>query len=275
MTSHIPKRRRWTCLLPLNPIGTEWEQPPRRPPRKAIPYYHYLQTEKGCGRIATSRAELSPSTRMKGLLLAPHIRHSYEKESSRLVPQSSPPSPARWRAASRPSSAAAPPVRIDREQGRQLARPHRGSARALCAAKHRRQKELLSVSCYRLLLEFAGGSHAHGLTDDPLYQNYVAPCDKRNRKKIRRPADRGRIKQPGLHHAPVSVPALPEIHELLHRGVSDLLPHQQGQGTADHGAPDRDPGRGAPHRLHRRQPFHRDLPQDPRGITPAEFRRQN
>ena len=61
-------------------VGTEWEQPHVIRP-EGYPYYHYLQTEKGCGRIETSVGSFVLHED-EGLLLAPHIRHSYEKESA-------------------------------------------------------------------------------------------------------------------------------------------------------------------------------------------------
>ena len=99
-------------------IGTEWEQPPVVRP-KGYPYYHYLQTEKGCGRISTPVGTFTLHED-EGLLLAPFIRHSYEKETSVWTTkfasftgalESSIPSIIGSHAA----------VRIDREQGRQLA----------------------------------------------------------------------------------------------------------------------------------------------------------
>ena len=61
-------------------VGTEWEQPRVIRP-EGYPYYHYLQTEKGSGRIETSVGSFVLHED-EGLLLAPHIRHSYEKESA-------------------------------------------------------------------------------------------------------------------------------------------------------------------------------------------------
>ena len=104
-------------------VGTEWGQPHVVRP-EGYPYYHYLQTEKGSGRI-------------------------------------------------------------DREQGWKIAEMI-GECAELCAASPYK-KELLSVSCYRMLLEFAGGSHTHSLTDDPVYQNYVAPVIKEIEKRYAEP----------------------------------------------------------------------------------------
>lgn len=163
-------------------IGTEWEQPPVVRP-KGYPYYHYLQTEKGCGRISTPVGTFTLHED-EGILLAPFIRHSYEKETSVWTTkfasftgtlESSLPSIIGSHAA----------VRIDREHGRQLAVLIDQCA-SLCAA-NTGDKEFLSIICYRLLLKFASGSHAHGLTDDPLYQNYVAPVIKEIEKNYADP----------------------------------------------------------------------------------------
>ena len=163
-------------------VGTEWEQPHVVRP-EGYPYYHYLQTEKGCGRIETSVGSFVLHED-EGLLLAPHIRHSYEKESAVWYTkfasftgtlESSIPGIVGSRSA----------IRIDREQGRKIAEMI-GECAELCAASPYK-KELLSVSCYRMLLEFAGGSHTHSLTDDPVYQNYVAPVIKEIEKRYAEP----------------------------------------------------------------------------------------
>lgn len=163
-------------------VGTEWEQPHVVRP-EGYPYYHYLQTEKGCGRIETSVGSFVLHED-EGLLLAPHIRHSYAKEgavwhtkfaSFTGTLESSIPGIVGSRSA----------IRIDREQGRKIAEMI-GECAELCAASPYK-KELLSVSCYRMLLEFAGGSHAHSLTDDPVYQNYVAPVIKEIEKRYAEP----------------------------------------------------------------------------------------
>ena len=163
-------------------IGTEWEQPHVVRP-KGYPYYHYLQTEKGCGRIETSVGSFVLHED-EGLLLAPHIRHSYEKEGAIWYTkfasftgtlESSIPSIVGSHSA----------IWIHREQGEKIAEMIEECAK-LCAASPYK-KELLSVSCYQMLLEFACGSHSLGLTDDPIYQNYVAPVIKEIEKRYAEP----------------------------------------------------------------------------------------
>lgn len=163
-------------------IGTEWEQPSVIRP-KGYPYYHYLQTEKGCGKIRTSVGTFVLNEN-EGILLAPFIQHSYERESPVWYTkfasftgtlENSIPGIVGSRSA----------IRIDREQGLKISEMITQCAE-LCAASPDR-KELLSVSCYRLLLEFAGGAHARDLTDDPVYQSYIAPVIKEIEKKYYEP----------------------------------------------------------------------------------------
>lgn len=163
-------------------IGTEWEQPHVIRP-EGYPYYHYLQTEKGSGRIETALGSFVLHEN-EGFLLAPGIRHSYQKESPVWLTKFASFTGTLER--SIPGIVGSRSViRIDRDRGLKIAEMI-GQCAELCAASPDR-KELLSVRCYQMLLEFAGGTHAQSLTDDPVYQCYVAPVIKEIEKNYSEP----------------------------------------------------------------------------------------
>lgn len=163
-------------------IGTDWEQPLVIRP-KGYPYYHYLQTEKGCGRIETSLGSFMLNEN-EGLLLAPGIQHSYHKESTVWFTKF-----ASFTGTLENSIAgivgSRSVIRIDRDRGLKIAEMIEQCADLCTAIPYK--KELLSVRCYQMLLEFAGGTHARSLTDDPVYQCYVAPIIKEIEKKYPEP----------------------------------------------------------------------------------------
>lgn len=154
-------------------IGTAWEQPRVLRP-KGYPYYHYLQTEKGCGRIETPEGSFVLREE-EGLLLAPFVRHSYGRESSVWITKF-----ASFTGILESSISgiigSRPFVRIEKEQGREIGALLDCCAE-LCASSPEKEKTI-SVSCYRLLLHFADRIHAHSPADEPLYRSYVAPVIK-------------------------------------------------------------------------------------------------
>lgn len=58
-------------------IGKNWEQDHVTRPG-GYPFYHYLQTEKGCGKVKTAAGSFDLHEN-EGLLMAPFIRHSYKR----------------------------------------------------------------------------------------------------------------------------------------------------------------------------------------------------
>ena len=64
-------------------IGRSWQQDRITRPG-GYPFYHYLQTEKGSGRIETASGAYI-LREQEGLLIAPFIRHSYEKTDSEWI----------------------------------------------------------------------------------------------------------------------------------------------------------------------------------------------
>lgn len=61
-------------------LGNHWNQVNIFRP-DGYPYYHYLQTEKGTGRIEV-RGKFYTLGANEGILIAPGVPHSYHREST-------------------------------------------------------------------------------------------------------------------------------------------------------------------------------------------------
>ena len=66
--------------LTFESIGQNWRQDSVSRPG-GYPFYHYLQTEKGTGRVETASASYL-LRESEGILIAPFIRHSYSSTDS-------------------------------------------------------------------------------------------------------------------------------------------------------------------------------------------------
>ena len=64
-------------------IGNHWLQDATSRPN-GYPFYHYLQTESGCGRI-TIQGKSYLLHEQEGVLIAPSIRHSYLAQTPALL----------------------------------------------------------------------------------------------------------------------------------------------------------------------------------------------
>ncbi len=151
-------------------VGNHWPQEAIRR-HKGYPYYHYLQTEKGRGRIEFSDQSFLLEEN-EGVLIAPFVPHSY----SALEPG--------WLTAFATFTGTLedsiskmlenrPIIYINKEQGSQIA-----SLLESVMLKYEItpvDNHQLSVDCYHLLMHFIKGSHDHSFLEDPSYQRYVAP----------------------------------------------------------------------------------------------------
>lgn len=154
-------------------VGNDWVQESLSRP-KGYPLYHYLQTEKGRGRI-TIQGKKYILGEGEGVLIAPFIRHSYAKESEE------------WRTAfatfagTVESSIAKMTgnrqmIFIEKEQGMQIASLISDAVKQFEASPT--DAKALSINCYALLMHFVDGIYNKSLTDHPLYQRYVEPVIK-------------------------------------------------------------------------------------------------
>ena len=159
--------------LTFESIGQDWRQESVSRPG-GYPFYHYLQTEKGTGRVETASGSFVLREN-EGLLIAPFIRHSYAGTGGKWY--------TRFASFTGTAASCIPQIvgsrqiiPVDREQGKRAAQLIRE-----CVAlysQHPPDEKQLSVSCYTMLLTFADRSYTQKLAEEPLYQNYVLPVIK-------------------------------------------------------------------------------------------------
>ena len=163
-------------------IGNGWRQPPVIRP-KGYPCYHYLQTETGCGHVETSVGDFLLHED-EGLLLAPFIRHSYQREGE-IWTTCFASFTGTLESSIQAIVGSRPAVKVEAEQGRKIAGLISRCVSLYSAGQD--NKEALSVNCYRLLLSLADTAHTYSLTDTPVYQRSVAPVIKEIEKNYAQP----------------------------------------------------------------------------------------
>lgn len=153
-------------------IGRNWKQEPVSRPG-GYPFYHYLQTEQGAGKVKTA-AGVYVLQKDEGLLTAPFTRHFYKKTDDIWI--------VKFATFTGTVERSIPKIMGNRQvipvtasQGRQIARLIDdgitiSSSRPL-DTKH------LSANCYTVLIHIADATHSIP-ADDPLYQNYILPVIK-------------------------------------------------------------------------------------------------
>lgn len=151
-------------------IGNHWSQERLSRP-KGFPLYHYLQTEKGCGSILI-QGQRYLLNEGEGILIAPFIGHSYSGITEEWITLF-----ATFTGTVESSIAKLignrPLILIDKKQGTQISALISETVKKYeCSPTDAKS---LSVDCYRLLMNFVDGVYTRELTDDPLYQRYVAP----------------------------------------------------------------------------------------------------
>lgn len=152
-------------------IGNHWLQDATSRPN-GYPFYHYLQTESGCGRI-TIQGKSYLLHEQEGVLIAPSIRHSYLAQTPE------------WYTCFCTFSGTVegsiskilnnrPILFTTKEQCRNI--------RALLQDAIQLFEHppvnipVLSVNCYQVLLQFSDVPDGQKLLSDPLYLRYVAPA---------------------------------------------------------------------------------------------------
>ena len=154
-------------------IGQDWEQD--RVSRPAgFPFYHYLQTEKGGGRVETSAGSFLLREN-EGVLIAPFVRHSYEKEGDCWF--------TKFATFTGTASSAVSQIVGSRQVSLITGSPCRRIAELIrdsmeLYASRPADEKRISVNCYSMLLCFEEGLSSRRLADDPLYRNYVLPVIK-------------------------------------------------------------------------------------------------
>lgn len=159
--------------LAFDSLGNGWEQDRVSRP-KGYPFYHYLQTEYGEGRI-TAEGKIYTLHENEGILFAPSVQHSYEKTKEKWLTlfatftgtiESSIPQMLGNRRV----------IFVERDQGLRIASLLQESLKKYDVRPI--DEKGLSIDCYSLLMNFVDGIQSRRLAEDPLYQRYVAPVIK-------------------------------------------------------------------------------------------------
>mgnify|MGYP001633040941 FL=1 len=141
-------------------LGNHWNQVNIFRP-DGYPYYHYLQTEKGTGRI--------------GILIAPGVPHSYHRESTSWTTMF---------ATFTGTLAGSIPSMTDNQEGILIEKEQGASIRKMISSTLRKYHQptpdmkSLSSDCYNFLMNFTDCAASPKIQDNPLYQRYVIPVIK-------------------------------------------------------------------------------------------------
>ncbi|HAX53410.1 AraC family transcriptional regulator [Muricomes intestini] len=160
--------------LTVESIGNNWTQEPVHR-REGFPYYHWLQTESGCGEILVENKKMELK-KGDGILLSPCIPHSYVKKEGQ------------WQTSFVTFCGSlaphineiignAPYILVISPQAHYYNKwisrlIHSFQEQQLTAAA-------LSTECYNFLLHFSQIYQAGDLQVQPLYKRYVAPVIKK------------------------------------------------------------------------------------------------
>lgn len=151
-------------------LGKNWNQDRITRPG-GFPYYHYLQTEQGTGTVFIGETSYTLHAD-EGILIAPFIRHSYEKFSeewlTRFISFTGTMENTIAQMLGNRSV-----ILVPADQGHTIGGLI-DQCMHLCSTQPI-DTRTLSICCYSLLLNFTGGVHSRSPEDEPLYRNYIAP----------------------------------------------------------------------------------------------------
>ena len=159
--------------LAFDSLGNGWEQDSVFRPN-GYPFYHYLQTEAGEGKVSVD-GKTYLLRENEGILFAPAVRHSYEKTGGKWITmfatitgtiESSIPQMLGNRRV----------IFIGQDRGVRIASLLEESLKKYDVRPI--DEKSLSIDCYSLLMNFMDGVQSRRLAEDPLYQRYVAPVIK-------------------------------------------------------------------------------------------------
>ena len=154
-------------------LGNHWNQVNIFRP-DGYPYYHYLQTEKGTGRIEV-RGKFYTLGANEGILIAPGVPHSYHRESTSWTTMFA--TFTGTLAGSIPSMTDNQEViLVEKEQGANIRKMISSTLRKY----HQPTPDMKSLSsdCYNFLMNFTDCAASPKIQDNPLYQRYVIPVIK-------------------------------------------------------------------------------------------------
>lgn len=154
-------------------IGNHWYQERVVRP-KGFPLYHYLLSEKGQGYIEI-QGRFYTLNEGEGVLIAPLISHSYNGLAKEWTTSfATITGTMETQIASMLGSRQI--VFTRSEQAEEISRLIANGI-SLLSGTHPDVKAL-SINCYQLLMHFLDGLYTENITDEPLYQRYVAPVIK-------------------------------------------------------------------------------------------------
>lgn len=151
-------------------VGKTWSQDKVTRPG-GFPFYHYLQTEQGTGSVCVGDKSYTLHAD-EGILIAPFIRHSYEKLSAEWLTRFISFNGTMANSISQMlgnRSIILIPAELGRANGKLI-----DSCVDLCVS-HSADARTISIYCYSLLLNFTEGLHTISPEEEPLYQNYIIP----------------------------------------------------------------------------------------------------
>ena len=154
-------------------LGNHWNQVNIFRP-DGYPYYHYLQTEKGTGRIEV-RGKFYTLGANEGILIAPGVPHSYHRESTSWTTMF---------ATFTGTLAGSIPSMTDNQEVILVEKEQGASIRKMISSTLRKYHQptpdmkSLSSDCYNFLMNFTDCAASPKIQDNPLYQRYVIPVIK-------------------------------------------------------------------------------------------------
>ncbi len=153
-------------------LGKAWTQDHISRPG-GYPFYHYLQTERGAGKVETAAGSFV-LLEDEGLLIAPFIRHSYEKTDNIWI--------VKFATFTGTAERTIPQIMENRQvihvnagQGKQIGRLIDDGIDI--SSSQPPDGKRLSVNCYAMLVHIADSAHGSP-ENEPMYQRYVLPIIK-------------------------------------------------------------------------------------------------
>ena len=203
-------------------LGNHWNQVNIFRP-DGYPYYHYLQTEKGTGRIEV-RGKFYTLGANEGILIAPGVPHSYHRESTSWTTMF---------ATFTGTLAGSIPSMTDNQEVILIEKEQGASIRKMISSTLRKYHQptpdmkSLSSDCYNFLMNFTDCAASPKIQDNPLYQRYVIPVNKRNRNRLSAGYHCSAAEPERFCLSAVSFPSVPPFYGLARfTSTLPMLPHQ-------------------------------------------------
>ena len=243
-------------------LGNHWNQVNIFRP-DGYPYYHYLQTEKGTGRIEV-RGKFYTLGANEGILIAPGVPHSYHRESTSWTTMF---------ATFTGTLAGSIPSMTDNQEVILIEKEQGASIRKMISSTLRKYHQptpdmkSLSSDCYNFLMNFTDCAASPKIQDNPLYQRYVIPVIKEIETGYQQDITAAQLSRSvfvldvlGISFSSQFFPSVPPFYGLLGLRVRYHVPHQPRPGASAFQTGYEDPGCCRRFRIFRCQPLYRHVP---------------